>query len=103
MYTEKVDKKYLEILQKMSGEERLRIGFELYELARNLVKASILNRCPGISDEEIEIKLEETDVAVMQEDILVHVQSDSLDMKYLRKWCAELSALNLFIQLQPEA
>lgn len=39
----------------------------------------------------------------MQEDILVRMQVDSLDMKYLRKWCDELSVFNLFIQLQREA
>lgn len=31
------------------------------------------------------------------------MQSDSLDMKYLRKWCEELSVLSFFIQLQHEA
>lgn len=57
MYAEKVDEKYLEILRKMSGEERLKIGMELYELARNIVKASILNKYPNISDEDLEVKL----------------------------------------------
>lgn len=59
MYSEEANKKYLEILKKMSGEERLRIEFELYELARNIVKASILNKYPNISDEELEVKLRE--------------------------------------------
>lgn len=34
---------------------------------------------------------------------LYRMQVDSLDMKYLRKWCDELSVLNFFIQLQHEA
>ncbi|MEW6202822.1 MAG: hypothetical protein AB1546_12655 [bacterium] len=37
----------------MSGEKRLNIAFELYEIARNICEAGILEANPGISDAEL--------------------------------------------------
>ncbi len=46
--------KYLEVLRGFSGEERVRIGFELYRLARRIVEASVRAQYPDASDEEVE-------------------------------------------------
>lgn len=51
--------KQIEIYRKMSGIERLHIGFELYELARNIVLASISRMFPNISEEELQKKIRE--------------------------------------------
>ena len=40
-----------------SGEERLKMGFEMYEMARKIVIASILQDNPGMSDKEIKVSL----------------------------------------------
>jgi len=47
-------KKYIEILQKMTGEERVRIAFELYEFAKNVMIEGIKAQNPGITPEEIQ-------------------------------------------------
>ncbi len=45
---------YIKILREMAGEKRLKTAFELYELALNLCKHSILEKDPNIS--EIDLK-----------------------------------------------
>ena len=47
-------KKYIEILQKMTGEERVRIAFDLYEFAKNVMIEGIKAQHPGITTEEIQ-------------------------------------------------
>ena len=51
-----IEKKFFEIMMKKSGEERIRMGFEMFELAKKSIIASILHENSGIS--EIEIKTE---------------------------------------------
>jgi hypothetical protein len=41
---------YLHILQSMKGERKLRIAFELYEMALHLARQNILEQEPGISE-----------------------------------------------------
>jgi hypothetical protein len=43
-----------EIYRRMSGENKLRISLELYELARAIVRASIMESHPGISESALE-------------------------------------------------
>ena len=37
----------------MDGNKRVKIGAELYEMARKIVRASIKNKNPGMSKEEV--------------------------------------------------
>jgi hypothetical protein len=47
-------KRYIEILQKMTGEERVRIAFELFEFAKDIMIEGIKAQNPGITPEEIQ-------------------------------------------------
>lgn len=47
-------KQYIEILQKMTGEERMRIGFELFEMAKCIMIEGMKAPNPGIKLEEIQ-------------------------------------------------
>jgi ADP-glucose pyrophosphorylase len=47
-------KKYIEILQKMTGEERVRIAFELFEFAKDIMIEGMKAQNPNISQEEIQ-------------------------------------------------
>ena len=44
---------YIKVLREMTGEKRLKTAFELYELALNLCKQSILEQNPNISDTDL--------------------------------------------------
>ncbi len=59
MQTKKENKRYYEILRAMSGEQRLKIGFEMRDFTMKLVEASIRNQYPEISDEELKRKIKE--------------------------------------------
>jgi len=48
---------YLEILRRMGGEKRLRTAFELYEIALNLSRQSVLEQNPNITEKELKKKL----------------------------------------------
>lgn len=45
---------YIELLRKMSGEERLRIAFELFEFAKDIMIEGIKSQNPKITPEEIQ-------------------------------------------------
>ena len=51
------EKKYLEVLRGLTGEERMRIGFELYNFARRIVEASVRAQYPDAPEEEIERRI----------------------------------------------
>ena len=57
MKLEKVSEEYINILKRLSGEEKLKEGMELYEFAMSLSKASINNEFPSASSKEISDKL----------------------------------------------
>ncbi|MDO9574968.1 MAG: hypothetical protein Q7J55_00385 [bacterium] len=59
MQTKKENKRYYEILKAMGGEQRLKIGFEMWDFTMKLVEASIRNQYPEISNEELEGKIKE--------------------------------------------
>jgi len=44
---------YLEILRRMDGEKKLKISFQLYEIALNLCRQNILEKNPTITYEEL--------------------------------------------------
>lgn len=53
MRPSEAEEKYITILRSMSGNQRVKIGAELYEMARHIVEASIRNEYPTISEEEL--------------------------------------------------
>ena len=48
---------YLENLRKMGGEKRLKVAFQLYEMAVNLSKQNIIESNPAITGKELKKKL----------------------------------------------
>lgn len=56
-YTLKTERIYLDKLRKMSGQQRLRIGAELHNLAIEIAKAGIINQKPGISPKDLKKEL----------------------------------------------
>jgi len=53
------EERYIAILRAMSGNQRVKIGAELYEMARSIVASSIKNKYPNISGQELQDKLRE--------------------------------------------
>lgn len=53
------EKKYIEVMSKKSGEERLKIAFELRKLVLKIAEAEILSRNPKISSKELKRKIQE--------------------------------------------
>lgn len=49
----KTEEKYIEIMRKKSGQERLQIAIELRKLVLKLAEQEIRNRNPGISIEKL--------------------------------------------------
>jgi hypothetical protein len=47
---------YIDTLRRMGGEKRLRVAFELYEIALNLCRQSITEQNPNIAEEELKQK-----------------------------------------------
>lgn len=56
-FTDDAEAKRDEIYRSMSGEQKLRIAYDLYLFARKVVESSIREYFPGISDEEIKKKM----------------------------------------------
>ncbi len=54
MKPEEGARKQIEIYRKMSGKERLRIAFEMWETALAMTRASERTMNPHLSDEEVE-------------------------------------------------
>lgn len=52
------EKKYIQIMQKMSGEERLKIAIELRDLALRMAEFGIKNQNPKISKQELKVALQ---------------------------------------------
>jgi len=47
-------KQYIEILRKMTGEERMRIAFELFEMAKDIMIEGMKTQNPHIKLKEIQ-------------------------------------------------
>jgi hypothetical protein len=54
-----IDKRQLEILRRMSGAQKVRLGAELYEMGRKIALAGIRDRFPKISQERLQEKLKQ--------------------------------------------
>lgn len=46
--------KQIEVYRRMTPQERLQIGFELYELSRNLVRAGVRHQHPDWTEPQVE-------------------------------------------------
>ncbi|HHT9106747.1 MAG TPA: hypothetical protein ACFYD7_12880 [Candidatus Wujingus californicus] len=53
-WTEEV---YLENLRKMGGEKKLKVAFQLYEMAINLCRQNIIKSNPRITETELKQKI----------------------------------------------
>jgi len=58
-YIEQPNKIEIEIFRRMTGEDRLRIGFEMCEFVRKMIIAGIRNQYPNISEQELKSKVKE--------------------------------------------
>ena len=52
-----IEKKFFEMMMKKSGEERIKMGFEMFELAKKSVIASILYENSGLSEAEMKVEI----------------------------------------------
>ena len=52
-----IEEIFFNMMMAKSGEERLKMGFNMYEMSRKIVIASILQDNPGMSDKEIKVAL----------------------------------------------
>lgn len=59
MRPQEAEAKYLDILRKMSPNQRVKIGAELYEVAYQIMRAAIEEESPGISEEDLKAKIRE--------------------------------------------
>ncbi len=55
----KIEQKYISIPKKMDGNKRVKIGAELYEIARKIILSSIKNKNRDISEEQLNKALKE--------------------------------------------
>lgn len=53
------EKKYIEIMRKKSGQERLKIAMELRKLALKMAEEGIKHQSPNISSEDLKAHLQE--------------------------------------------
>ena len=51
---QKAEKKYIEIIRKMSGEERIKAAHVLNAWAKELIASSILEKNPNLKKKELE-------------------------------------------------
>ncbi|MDI6591842.1 MAG: hypothetical protein QME61_02835 [Patescibacteria group bacterium] len=54
----RIEKKYIEIIQKKSGEERLKIAMDLRRLTLKLAEQSIKDQNPNISFKDLKARLQ---------------------------------------------
>ncbi len=52
-----IEEKFFNLIMTKSGAERLKMGFEMYEMSRKIVIASILQDNPEISKKELRVSL----------------------------------------------
>jgi hypothetical protein len=59
MRPKEAEEKYILLLRSFDGNRRVKIGAELYDMARHMVEDSVRNQNPGISEEELEEKIKQ--------------------------------------------
>ncbi|MBI3616957.1 MAG: hypothetical protein HY210_01910 [Candidatus Omnitrophica bacterium] len=52
-----MEKRYHDMLMRRSGEERLEMGCSMFDAARAIVRSSILNEDPGLTERELKEKI----------------------------------------------
>lgn len=52
-----MEKQYYAQLMQLSGEERLKMGCAMYDAAKEIVRSSILNENPGLTEGELKEKI----------------------------------------------
>jgi len=52
-----MEKRYHAMLMRRSGQERLKMGCSMYDAAKQIVKSSILNESPGLTESELKEKI----------------------------------------------
>lgn len=52
-----MEKRYHDMLMRRSGEERLKMGCAMYDAAKEIVRSSILNENPGLTEQELKEKI----------------------------------------------
>ena len=52
-----MEKRYRAMLMERSGEERLAMGSSMFDAARAVVRSSILNESPGLTEGELKEKI----------------------------------------------
>ena len=57
MRPQEAEAKYLDILRRMSPNQRVKIGAELYEMAYQIMRAAIKEENPGMSEEGLKAKI----------------------------------------------
>jgi hypothetical protein len=55
--SEQMEKRYHALLMRRSGARRLAMGCAMFDAAREIVKSSILNENPGLTDNELKEKI----------------------------------------------
>lgn len=55
--SESMEKQYRAILMQRSGEERLKMGCEMFDAAKAIVRSSILNENPGLTASELKERI----------------------------------------------
>ncbi len=53
--SQEIEERFFDMMSAKSGAERLRMGFDMFETAKRLVKASIADDAPGLSDVEVRL------------------------------------------------
>ncbi len=73
----KVASKFRQLIMAKSQEERLLMGFSMFDTAKHIVKAAILNQNPGISSEarkrEIFLRFYGSDFSEIEKDKILSV------------------------------
>ena len=59
MRPQEAELRQLEILRGLSGNQRVKIGAELYEMAYQIMKSAIEEEYPGVSGEDLKVKIRE--------------------------------------------
>jgi hypothetical protein len=53
----KMEKRYHDMLMERSGRERLEMGCSMYAAAKTIVRSSLLNENPGLTEGELKEKI----------------------------------------------
>lgn len=57
MSINRAEEVYMRLLKERSGQQRMMMGFSMFETAKALVKAGILSRNPDISETDLKVEI----------------------------------------------